>query len=389
MVWVADRSPFAGGRARDVSARRRAGLARALAAAIGGAALVSGSACAPPEDVDDDDAHSEPPEGDLVLRHFDVGQADATLVQAPDATILIDAGDWQRDDVVPHLESAGVGAIDLLVLTHPHADHIGQVPEVLDAFPVSEIWMSGWEHDTRTFEDVLSAALNSHADYVEPRAGDTERIGDVRVHVLSPEEPLADIHDNIAVRLEYGAFSAIYTGDAESGHEAEMIGRDAELGADLLQLGHHGSNTSSSREFLEAVDPEVAVYMAGEDNQFGHPHTEVVRRVGEMGIPLYGTDVSGSIAIQSDGEEFEILGGVENVASAWKGGDRAFARAECVDLNGAAEHELEAIVHVGSERAAEIVHLRPFEEVADLADVSGLGSSRVNDIKEEGLACAR
>ena len=126
------------------------------------------------------------PDGELVIHHFDVGQADATLIQAPGATILIDAGDYRRSDVVPYLRSAGVSRIDLFILTHPHADHIGQVPQIMAAFPVVEIWMSGWEHTTQTFERAIDAILASDAGYHEPRAGETLEIGSLIIEVINP-----------------------------------------------------------------------------------------------------------------------------------------------------------------------------------------------------------
>lgn len=373
----------------QVEGRRRRFLAGATLAA---AAALLIAACGRPDD-GDGGPPDDPPSGELVLRHFDVGQADATLVRGEDATVLIDAGHWQRDDLVPYLEGAGVGAIDLLVLTHPHADHIGQVVEVLDEFHVSEIWMTGYEYESITFEDTLDAILASDADTREPRAGHQETLGDLHIDVIHPVDPLGHVHDNLAVRLRFGDFAAVYTGDAEARHEGEMIQRGEELRADLLQVGHHGSNTSSGREFLEAVDPDIAVYMAEEDSRFGHPHFEVVSRFRDMGVPLYGTDVSGTVVVRTDGETHEVLGHVENVAAAvpTPGGGRAptaSAGAACVDINDAPPAELEDIVHVGEAYAEEISRLRPFDGVSELDRVSGLGPSRVRDIEEQGLACA-
>lgn len=326
------------------------------------------------------------PNGELTLWHFDVGQADATLIQGPEASVLIDAGDWQRNDVVDHLTTAGVEEIDLIILTHPHADHIGQVPQVLDAFEVTEVWMTGWEHDTRTFERTLDAVLESDVGYHEPRAGETIEFGDLVIEVINPVEPLEDVHDNLAVRVVFGEFAAIYTGDAETHHEAEMIERGHDLNAQVLQLGHHGSRTSSSREFLEAIGPEVASYSAEVDSRYGHPHAEVVERVANLGITLLGTAVHGTIVVRTDGDTFTVEtegdgepepGVVTDVEPA--GG--------CIDINTASLNELQQIVHVGESRAQQIIDLRPFESVADLDRVDGIGPGRLNDIEEEGLAC--
>ena len=246
------------------------------------------------------------PVGSVVLRHFDVGQADATLVQAPDATILIDAGHWERGDLVPYLLAARVAHIDLMILTHPHADHIGQVEEVLEAFPVSEVWTSGWQHDTASFDRALDAVAVHDAALYEPRAGDIASWGDLHVEVVNPTLPLEDVHDNIAVRIVFRDFSAVYTGDAEAEHEAHMIDGGLELDSTLLQLGHHGSRTSTSWDFLEAVDPEIAIYSAARNSPYGHPHREIVSRVDDLGIPLYGTAEHGTIVVTSNGTRYDV-----------------------------------------------------------------------------------
>jgi competence protein ComEC len=374
-------------------------LARAVPLLAGLVLLLVGACSAATNGIHDrDGAPIGPPDGEARFLHFDVGQADATLITAPGATVLIDAGDWRQRDMVPHLRDAGVASIDLMILTHPHADHIGQVPAILEAFPVTEVWMSGWAHESQTFERVVTAVLASNAGYHEPRAGEVQRLGDLVVEVLHPVEPLRDVHDNLSVRVRFGNFAAIYTGDAEAEHEAEMIARHADLRAQLLQLGHHGSRTSSSRSFVEAVGPELAIYSAAEDSQYNHPHTEVVSRIQGLGIPLYGTPTSGTIVVTTDGSSYRIdeLGAAAGQGEAGSGaGEGALAATrdekpqDCIDINRAPPEALERIVHTGPARAQQIIELRPFASVADLRRVQGLGEARVRDIKEEGLACVR
>jgi competence protein ComEC len=343
-----------------------------------------------------------PPEGDVTFYHFDVGQADATLIQAPNATILIDAGDWQRDDVVPHLQSIGVETIDLFILTHPHADHIGQVPQVMETYSVGEVWMTGWQHDTQTFEHAIDAVHDSDAGYHEPRAGETETFGDLIVEVIHPVDPLADIHDNIAVRISFGDFAAVYTGDAEAQHESEMISREHELSAQVLQLGHHGSSTSTTSEFLNAVSPEVAIFSAGAGNTYGHPHGEVVERVQTAGIHLYGTDVHGTIVVNTDGETYnldiqhegsiavqppEATSAPEPEPEAGPDPPAQEAPAGCIDINSASFEELQQIHQIGPDRAQQIINLRPFASVDAMTRINGIGPARLDEIKAQGLAC--
>lgn len=323
-----------------------------------------------------------PPEGEVIIHHFDVGQADATLIRAPEGAILIDAGDWQQDQVPQYVRATGVDEIDIAILTHPHADHLGQIPEVLRVFEVGEVWTSGYEHESATFERALDAIEESDADYREPRIGDVEELGDLVVEVLNPVGPPTEVHDNIAVRIRYGDFSAIYTGDAEKEHEEAMLERDLALSADLFQLGHHGSRTSSTRPFLEAIDPEVAIYSAAEESQYDHPHDEVTERVEEMGIDLYGTPGSGTIVVRSDGEGYAIEEERDPEAAAAAEGPDG-----CIDINRAPQGELEELAHTGPAMAERIIEARPFSSLSDLHDVHGFGDARVSDIKDEGLAC--
>jgi len=253
----------------------------------------------------------QPPDAleEALVYFFDVGQADATLFLGPDFTVLIDAGDYRRNDVVPHLDSVGVTELDLLIGTHPHADHIGQFPQVLESFPVGEVWMSGDLHTTRTFERAIDAILASDADYHEPRAGEVFEFGTLLIEVLNPHQITGDFHEgSISVRMTYGELSFVFTGDAETHTEQAMIDRGHNLEAQVLHLGHHGSRTSSGSAFLDAVSPDIAIYSAGEGNQYGHPHVEVVERVAAMGISLYGTDIHGTVVVVTDGVTYSVEG---------------------------------------------------------------------------------
>lgn len=247
-------------------------------------------------------------EGELIVTFFDVGQGDATLFQAEEATILIDAGRHDREEVVSLLEDSGVERIDLFIATHPHADHIGQADQVLDAFPVEEVWMSGDSHTTKTFERMVAAIEASGADYYEPRAGEEFEIGSLLLEVLHPEELTGDLNNgSIAVQVHFGDVSFLMMGDAEAEAEEEIIERSAHLQSTILRVGHHGSSTSTTPAFLEAVKPEAGIYSAGRENEYGHPHAEVVELFQEKNIPLYGTDQHGKIVVETDGTSYEII----------------------------------------------------------------------------------
>ena len=352
--------------------------------------------------------------GDLEVHFIDVGQADATLLVHDEVAVLIDAGHWQRSDVVPYLRSQGVDALDLVVVTHPHADHIGQFDQVLDAFEVDEVWWSGSETTSQTFERSVAALEASTAVYEEPRAGDTTTLGPLGIEVLNPPVGvgLADLHDaSLALRITYGEVRLLFTGDAEAATEARMVDQSVELlAADVLQLGHHGSRTSTTAGFLSIVDPAIAIYSAGAGNSYGHPHGEVVSRVTAAGTELYGTDVHGSVLVTTDGSRIEVETGVAGSvkaapAPAGSGGGGSSTPAPepeaspspstsdgCgpgqVDINAAGSQQLQEITHIGPGRAEQIPGLRPFVDVESLDRIPGIAAGRLADIVAQGLACA-
>lgn len=336
---------------------------------------------------------AQPVQAEMLMHFLDVGQADATLVQTSDGcAVLIDAGRHDRDDMRGHLDHHGIEHIDLLVGTHPHADHIGQFDTVLQGWPVDQVWMSGWEHDTRTFERALDAILDSDAAYDEPRAGDRFSCGALEIDVIHPVDPLTDIHDNIALRISYGDFAAIVPGDAEERHESEMIDRGEALAANVLRLGHHGSRTSTTPAFLAAVEPDVAIYSAGEGNRFGHPHDIVLDRVTAAGIELFGTMTHGTITIRTDGVGWDLSYMGRDGAPEASAADLQVAPDTygCIDINSASAASLTHIIQIGEARAAAIKEIRaiePFTTLDELEQIRGIGSATVNAMREQGLAC--
>ncbi len=321
-----------------------------------------------------------PLDAELVVHYFDVGQGDATLLQGPDFTILIDAGRHDRQDVVPLLQASGVDRIDLLIGTHPHSDHIGQFDKVMESFPVGEVWFPGTLHTTRTFERAIDAILASDAAYHEPRAGETFQFGSARLEVLNPHELTQDFNgDSIALRILYGSVAFMFTGDAEAETEAEILTRGHNLVSQVLQLGHHGSRTSSTPAFLKATQPEVAIYSAATDNSYGHPHPEILTRLMDMEVPVYGTDVHGTIRVITDGAEYEVI--------PEKNGTLTMCGPNQVNINAAPVERLVMIRHIGPARADELIDLRPFNTLQELTRISGIGASRVDEIIDEGVAC--
>lgn len=247
----------------------------------------------------------------LKVHYIDVGQADATLFEfqheGENFNLLIDTGNFNSSNALDYLLDLGVDHIDAVMITHPHADHVGQLDKILENISVDEVWMSGYTITSQTFERAMETALNSNATYHEPRAGEVYDIGPLAIEILNPAKIEGDIHENcLSMRLTYGDISFVFTGDAEGKTEREMINSGMNLKAHILQLGHHGSETSNTPEFLQAVKPEVGIYSASTNNQYGHPHQSVLDRLESLGIQVYGTNTHGTIIVNTDGKSYEI-----------------------------------------------------------------------------------
>lgn len=343
-------------------------------------------------------------DGTLQVDYIDVGQGDATLFdyenQEESYTILYDTGDWQGDEVVPFLKNEDVETIDIIIVSHPHADHIGQLANVMEHFSVEEVWMTGNSANSTVYQEALQAVEESDANYEEPLAGDVFDVGPLTLTVLHPSSLTGDLNeDSLSFHAAFKDVSFLFTGDAGKAEEEQIMNRDVPLQADYLQLGHHGSDTSSSSDFVDAVDPEEAIYSAGTDNKYDHPDQEVVSLFAEKGIELYGTDVHGTITVETDGKEASLTtdkesGDVEAGDKEQKEKDTSKKKetrdkdsSGCVDINKASVAELTEIKHIGEKRAEELMELRPFDSIDDLSRVSGIGDGRLEEIIAEETAC--
>ncbi|MTD31418.1 MBL fold metallo-hydrolase [Planomicrobium sp. YIM 101495] len=316
----------------------------------------------------------------LTVHYLNVGQADATLLEFNGYTLLIDAGDWNASDVITALDKRGIERIDVAIATHPDADHIGQLGKVLESFQVDEVWMSGNTSTSETFLRVLEGIEKSGAAYEEPTAGDQFEIGDLKIEVLHPAQLTGDANeDSLVLRMTYGDVRFLFTGDAGVKSEKAMIAAGAKLDADILHLGHHGSNTSTSTDFLRAVTPEVAIYSAGAGNSYGHPHAEVIASTENEGATVYGTDVNGTITVTTDGKTYEITTESEGLVT--EGENR------CLDLNVASTAELQQLDGIGESLAEAIIADRPFDKLEELTRVKGIGAGKLEAIHTQGLAC--
>lgn len=248
---------------------------------------------------------------ELSVHFIDTGQSDCTLICMPNGRVsLIDAGDRQAASAITsYLDSIGIERIDWLILTHPHEDHIGSALEVIERYSVSEVYMPDVVANTKIFESTVAAIKEANSKAVKAEGGmSIFRDDDISFEILSPNGTGYDDLNNYSVvtRLKYGDTSFLFTGDAEAISEDEMLSAGRNLDSDLLKVGHHGSRTSSTVQFLNRVSPEFAVILCGEGNDYGHPHREALNRLSECGAKIYRTDVSGTIVAVSDGKLIKL-----------------------------------------------------------------------------------
>ena len=250
------------------------------------------------------------PEGTLQVYYFDVGQADSELICLPTGEhILIDASTSStQEELVRQLRSLGAETLDLVVATHPHADHIGGMAAVLEALTVEQIVMPVTSDSstptTQTYEALLDAIGEEGLTVTPAQAG--EEIwngGGASLQVLAPNaQSYDDLNDySVVLRLVYGADSFLFTGDAEETSEEEMLSRGYTLSATVLKCGHHGSETSTSQPFLDAVRPQYAVISCGVDNDYGHPDQVTLDRLEAAGAEVFRTDLQGTIVAFTEG----------------------------------------------------------------------------------------
>lgn len=247
--------------------------------------------------------------GELIIHYLDLGQADSILLELPNNEImLIDAGnnsDGQK--LVNYLREQGIDTIDYLIGTHPHADHIGGLDDVIENFVIGRIYMPEVIHTTKTFEDVL-LAVQRKGKKITPARTEVSIIDDpvLQIYFLSPiSNNYKDLnHYSAVVKVDFLDKSFLFTGDAEKINEEEMIEKyGVRLKSHILKVGHHDSNTSTSEEFIEKVVPDYAVISVGKDNSYGHPSALVIQRLQNHGVKIYRTDLQGTIIARSDGQQ--------------------------------------------------------------------------------------
>lgn len=245
----------------------------------------------------------------------DIGQGDAIFIETPEKyQILIDGGPdssilAKLGENLPFYDRS----LDLVILTHPHDDHVAGLIDVLKRYDVKQILYTGVSHTAPNYIEWLKIIRDKGISLEIAQNGQIIKLSETaELHILYPFEELTGEKvknlnsTSILCRLIYDSTSFLFTGDAEKEEEQDLIDHNIYLKSDVLKVGHHGSNTSSTENFLKAVSPDIGVISAGKDNRFGHPSDKLLERLENNGIKIYRTDKDGDIEMVSDGREIKV-----------------------------------------------------------------------------------
>ncbi len=247
--------------------------------------------------------------------YLDIGQGDCELIHTPEGAILIDAGENLPENaakIISFARQLEIDRFDCVIATHPHSDHIGSMADVLEEIPADRIIMpqlpEALTPTTRVYENLLDTIDRLDIPLLPAVPGEQYEVAGVTLEILAPLTEDENLNNmSVVVRMRYRDASYLFEGDAESGSEREILDSGAPLHADILKAGHHGSRTSSTKDYLLAVRPKIAVISCGEGNSYGHPHQQTLDKLESLGIQYFRTDVNGTVTIGTDGKTYEVI----------------------------------------------------------------------------------
>lgn len=244
--------------------------------------------------------------GEKLTVHFlDVGQADCALLECGGEYMLIDGGNiGDGQMVISYLQNMGVEELKAVVCTHAHEDHVGGLPSVLAVYPVKQVFAPTKTYASKVFDDFLYYTDQQRLGVTIPAPGDEMTLGQAQITVLGPLKSYAETNDtSIVMKVVFGETSFLFTGDMEVLAENDLLENGTDLKADVLKVGHHGSDTSTGYRFLYEVDPTYAVISVGEGNKYGHPNDITLSRLNDAECTIFRTDHLGTVVAVSDGKE--------------------------------------------------------------------------------------
>lgn len=249
---------------------------------------------------------TEPYNG-LKVHYIDVGQGDSELIQVNGKNLLIDAGpNESRDKLMSYLKKQNIKKFDYVIATHPDEDHIGGMGDVIKKYPIDKFYTPKKIVNTKTFKYMIQQLRNKNMKIDTPEPGIKLDLGkNTTAEMLAPNSMNYPDTNNYSVvlKITYGNTKFLFTGDAEKTSESEMIDKGYDLSADVLKVGHHGSSGSTSQQFLDKVDPKIAIISCGKNNKYGHPHKKTINKLKKKNIQIYRTDVDGTIILMSNGSK--------------------------------------------------------------------------------------
>lgn len=242
----------------------------------------------------------------LLVHYINVGQGDSILLQSNGKNLLIDTGSKSsKKDLFHYLEKTGIKNLDYIVATHPHEDHIGNMGYIINKYGIVEnLYAPKKVSTSASYKAMISALTHADKKITVAKPGISFHLGDdVLCKIIAPNNSNYDNINNYSVVLKvtFGKTSFLFTGDAENISEKEILEKNHDINVDVLKVGHHGSKTSTSDNFLKAVSPKIAIISCGDGNEYGHPHQEIIEKLEKNNISIFRTDIEGSIVLESNG----------------------------------------------------------------------------------------